>query len=132
MIRTPAIVGAALLSLCVSTAAFAQTPPPEPKRPSIVMLSAYTVTAIVQGLDAHSTFKALDAGGVEVNPFLFDVAKNRPAFIALKAGVAAGLIYAGHGIARKHKVVSVLTLAAINSVYIGLAANNYRAAKKMK
>src|SRR5262245_19250327 len=84
-----AIVFAAAVLL--SQTAFAQTPPtsaaatpPRPKasRPSIVMLSSYVVTAAVQGLDAHSTFKALDAGAIETNPLLTPLANNRKAFIA--------------------------------------------------
>src|SRR5262245_21756709 len=38
-------------------------------RPSWV-LPMHVVTAVMQGLDAHSTFKALNAGGVEANAMM--------------------------------------------------------------
>src|SRR5438552_8152246 len=133
--RRLVVSGAVIALLFVASPLFAQDAPvlkTEKARPSIMMLSAYMITALVQGLDAHSTFKALDAGAGETNPFLINIARNRAAFIALKVAIATGLIYEGRGLAKKQKVVSVLTLAAINGVYIALAEQNYRVARQMR
>ena len=95
------------------------------------MLSSYAVTAVVQGLDAHSTFKALNAGAVETNPLLTPLANNRRAFIALKVAIAAALIYEGHGTSKQHKIRAVLILAAIDGAYIALARHNDQVARVM-
>ena len=94
------------------------------------MLSLYATTAIVQGLDAHSTFRAIDAGAVERNPLLGSIADHRPAFIALKAGIAVAAIYAGHSLSRKRRVVAIVALVGIDVVYGSLVARNYRVANR--
>ncbi len=92
------------------------------------MQALYGSTALVQGLDAQSTFKALDAGGVESNSLVKPFASNRPAFIALKATMASALIYAGHDLSKRHKVGAIIALTLVNSVYTAMAINNYRVA----
>ena len=138
--RLARYLGVALLSLTVwPRAGFAQTPPASPppqrvagSRPSILMVSSYAVTAIVQGLDAHSTFKALDAGAVETNPLLTPLANNRKGFIALKVAIASALIYEAHGTSKQHKIRAVLLLGAIDAAYVALARHNYQVASVMK
>ena len=141
--RLALCLGIALLALAVcSRSAFAQSPTPAApvssapqrvagSRPSILMVSSYAVTAIVQGLDAHSTFKALDAGAVETNPLLTPLANNRKGFIALKVAIAAALIYEGHGTSKQHKIRALLILGAIDAAYVGLARHNYQVARTM-
>jgi len=73
----------------------ATAPESEKRRPSIVMMSLYSATALVQGLDAHSTLKAINAGATERNPLMHALTAHPPVFVALKAGAAAGLIFAG-------------------------------------
>ena len=109
-------------------------PAPEPRSPvgSIVMHALYGSAVVVHGLDAHSTFAALDAGAIEVNPVLEPLTRHRAPFIAFKAGVAAGTIYAAHHMAKRNKVAAALTLLAVNSVYAVIAANNYRVAREMR
>lgn len=93
---------------------------------SFVMQSLYATTALVQGLDAQSTFKALNAGAVEANSIVRPFAANRPAFIALKAGMAAAFIYAGHDLSTRHKIGAIVALGLVNSVYTAIAIHNYR------
>lgn len=101
-------------------------------RPSLLMQSLYATTIVVQGLDGHSTFRALDAGGKEGNPLIGPLAEHRPAFLALKAGIAATAIYLARDTSKTHKVRAALTLIAINSAYLALIANNYRVAAVMR
>jgi hypothetical protein len=105
---------------------------PIPPRPitsvghvSFVMQSLYASTAVVQGLDAQSTFKALSVGAVESNSLVKPFAANRPAFIALKAAMATAFIYAGHDLAKRHKVGAILALGLVNSLYTAIALHNY-------
>jgi hypothetical protein len=93
---------------------------------SPTLQSLYFVTAVVQGLDAQSTFKALDAGAVEANSIVKPFASNRPAFVALKVGMAAAFIYQGHQMSKRHKIGAIVTLGILNSVYAAIAINNYR------
>jgi hypothetical protein len=100
--------------------------------PSFLMQSLYAATVVVQGLDTHSTFRALDAGGQEGNPFIGKLAEHRPAFLLFKAGIAASAIYLGRDMSKGHKVRAAITLIAINSAYLALVANNYRVAASMQ
>jgi hypothetical protein len=101
------------------------------RRPSW-MIPVHVVTATMQGLDAHSTFRGLDAGAVEANPVVSSFAHNRPVFTAFKVGVAAGIIYTTDRLAKRHPVRALITAAAINSAYAMVAAHNYRIARGLR
>lgn len=92
---------------------------------SFVMQSLYATTVVVQGLDAQSTFKALDAGAMESNSLVKSFASNRPAFIALKVAMATAFVYAGHDLSKRHKIGAIITLGLVNSVYTAIALHNY-------
>jgi len=96
------------------------------------ILGVHATTALMQGLDAHSTFLAMDRGGVEVNPAVSLFARNREAFTAMKVGVAAGLIYATDRLARKHPMRALVLAAAVNSAYALVVARNYRVAGSIR
>ena len=100
-------------------------------RVSPTMQSLYVVTALTQALDAQSTFKALNAGAVESNSLVKPFAANRPAFIALKAGMATAFIYAGHNLSKRHKIGAVVALGLVNSLYTAIAMNNYHVVHMM-
>jgi len=96
------------------------------KVPSRSMLtSLYATTAALQMLDADSTLKSLGRGAVEINPLMSGLVKNRAAFFATKAGIAAATIYAAHKIAKNNKIGAALTLVAINSAYAMIVKHNY-------
>ena len=105
-----------------------------PVRPKMggkfLMNSLYASTAIMQGLDMHSTLKAFSAGAVEGNPLMAGVTKNRAAFVATKAAVAAATIFASKKLAKKNKVAAVITLVAVNSAYAMIVSNNYRLSRR--
>lgn len=91
--------------------------------------SVHVATALMQVLDAHSTFKAIDAGAVEANPLLKAVGGNRAAFSAIKAGVAGSLIWGTHSMAKSHPLRALIVAGAVNSVYATIAARNYGIAR---
>ena len=101
------------------------------RRPSIVMTSLYATTALMQGLDAHSTMKAINRGAVEKNPLMSYLTSHPAAFVALKAGAAAGLIFAGKRLAKRSKTQAIIALAAVNSAYFAIALHNYRVANSL-
>lgn len=105
--------------------------PPVARRssPSAIMTSLYASTAVMQALDMHSTLQAFKAGAVEGNPLMSGIVKNRGAFIATKAAVAASTIFATRHIAKRNKVAAVVTMVAINSAYAMIVSHNYRLAR---
>lgn len=96
---------------------------------SPILVSLYATTAVVQMLDVHSTLKALDAGAREANPLMKGLVSHRAAFVTVKAGVAAGLIYAGHRLSKRHRAQAAITLAIINAGYVAVIAHNYHVAR---
>jgi len=101
-------------------------------RPSKVMFALYATTALMQGLDAHSTMKALDRGATEKNPLMSYLTSHPAAFVALKAGAAASLIFAGKRLAKRSKTQAIIALAAVNSAYFAIALHNYRVANSVR
>lgn len=98
-----------------------------PRKSPNWLLPMHAATIALQALDAHSTFKVLDApGGYEANPVMSKLVGNRAAFIGLKAGAAAGLIYATHSTSKHSRVRAVLTAAAVNTAYALIVTHNYR------
>jgi len=108
------------------------TQSPERSRPSILMTSLYATTAITQSLDAHSTMKAINAGGQERNPMMSYLTSHPAAFGAVKAATAAGLIFAGRSLAKHNKKHAVIALVAVNSAYALIAVHNYRVANSLQ
>ena len=104
----------------------------ESSGPSKAMFSLYATTVAMQALDVHSTLTALNAGAVERNPVTAHLASHPPAFAAFKAGVAVGLIYAGHHLAKKSKMTAVITLIGINSAYAFVVVHNYQVANRLR
>jgi hypothetical protein len=116
-----------------------QLPPPvvQPFRrinnpDSTLLTSLYVATGLTQALDIHSTLKALDRGGVESNPLLAPLTKNRMVFVAVKAAVAAGSIMAARRLAKKNKLAAIATLLAINVGYGLIAHHNYKVAGRLR
>jgi hypothetical protein len=96
------------------------------------MQSLYATTVLMQGLDAHSTFRALDAGAKQGNPLIGPIAERRPAFIALKGAISVATIRAARDLSKQNKLAAALTLIGINSAYGALIANNYRVVSRIK
>lgn len=95
---------------------------------SAALKSLYASTAIMQGLDVHSTMAVLKHGGGEANPLMGGLVKNKAAFIGVKAAVAAGTIMAARQIGKRNRVAAIVTLVAINSAYAFVVGHNYRVA----
>ena len=83
----------------------------------------------LQMLDAHSTMKALGAGGRESNPAMGAIASNRTALLAVKAGTAAATAYLAERISKRHPKRAVVLMTVLNSAYVAIVAHNYRVAR---
>jgi hypothetical protein len=110
--------------------------PTTAKRPSIgtsgLLMSLYMSTAALQALDVHSTLSVMKYGGGEKNPMMRGIAGNPGALIAMKAGVAAGTIFATHKASKRNKVAAIVTSVAINSAYLFVVSHNYRVARSLQ
>jgi Domain of unknown function (DUF5658) len=117
------LLPAAPVSLPVADPAIAR-----PRR-SAFMTSLYTSTALMQGLDVHSTLLAFQHGARESNPLMAGITSNRAVFVATKAAVAVGTILAARSVSKHNKVMAAVTLVAINSAYALVVSHNYQVAR---
>jgi hypothetical protein len=92
-----------------------------------VFLPLYASFAGLQVLDAHSTLRALNAGGSERNPLLRDIAGRPAALFALKAGVTASTILLTEKLRVKNRVGAIVLMVALDSAYAMVVVHNYRA-----
>ena len=83
----------------------------------------------LQILDAHSTIKALNAGGREANPAMAGIASNRATLVAVKAGTAVATAYFAERLSKNHPKRALVLMAVLNSAYAAIVAHNYRVAR---
>lgn len=81
----------------------------------------------LQALDAHSTFRALDAGHVEQNPIMRWSTSRPVAFISMKAAATAGTVFFAEKIRKKHPKGAIAFITAVNAAYAIIVTHNYRA-----
>ena len=97
-----------------------------------VLASLQAAMVATQMLDAHSTLRALDAGGVEGNPMMGGLVKNRAAFLGVKAAMGASLVYATQKMGQRNKVAAIAVAAAVNSAFAMIASHNYKVARSLR
>ena len=102
----------------------------EPSRGSRgVILPLYVSFAALQALDVHSTLRALTRDGArEANRLMAGVVRSPVAFLALKAAGGAGIIYLTERVWKRNRTGAIVLMAAFNSLYAAVVANNYRVA----
>ena len=91
-----------------------------------MLVPLYVSFASLQMLDAHSTIRAVRAGGVEQNPLMRGLADKPAALFALKAGVAASTIGLAERLRRHSRLGSIALMAGLDSAYAIVVAHNYR------
>jgi hypothetical protein len=140
----PDIVPAASTMVAAAMKAIAdaaQTPQLQRPRPlvrtplsksTVLLGSLYASTAVLQGLDVHSTFKGMERGASEANPIMGGLVKNRPMFIVAKSLVGAGTIMAARQVAKKNKIAAVATLIGLNAMYGYVVNHNYAIARRLQ
>jgi hypothetical protein len=80
----------------------------------------------LQVLDTVSTLRGVNAGLREVNPLLAGLAHHPAAYVAVKAGAATATLWLMRDKARKNRIAAIVTMAAINSGYAFVVAQNVR------
>jgi uncharacterized protein DUF5658 len=91
------------------------------------LVPMYVSFAALQGLDYASTSKALASGaGREANPAMGAIVGNRAAFLAVKAGTAAGTMWMAERMWKKHPARAVVFMAAVNGVMATIVTHNMR------
>jgi hypothetical protein len=99
------------------------------RRPA-ALLPLYASFVTLQMLDAHSTWRAFDRGGVEANPLIRGIAANEVGLIAIKAVGTAGVIAASERIWTKNRAAALLFMIATNSAVTWVVQHNYRAGRR--
>lgn len=90
------------------------------------MKKMYVSFALLQVADTGTTLASLRLGAREGNPFIYRVARNPAALIALKGGVTVGTIYTMERLRLKNPVAAAVAMAAVNSTLAVVAVNNAR------
>ena len=99
----------------------------EQKRPGVLMPLYFTFVGL-QALDMHSTMSAVESGAREANPMVRGTLGNPAGMVVLKAGTAAGVVFLAEKVWRRNRTAAIVTMFALNSAYITIAAHNYRTA----
>jgi hypothetical protein len=80
---------------------------------------------VLQGLDVHSTLRAIDAGHYEQNPVMRWSVEHPAALISMKAAASAATIYVAERIRKRYPKRAMLFMAAVNSAYAFIVVHNY-------
>jgi hypothetical protein len=92
----------------------------------LVLPVLYASYAALAAYDVYSTKQGLALGATEANPLMTGVVGNSSTFIALKASVAIGTIFAAERLWKTNKVAAIAVMVASNSVAAVFAAKNAR------
>lgn len=95
-------------------------------RGSGALAPLYASFVALQALDVHSTMRAVDRGARESNPIMAPFAERPAAFVAMKAATTVGVLYMTERVRRHSPWRAIVMMAAFNSVYATVVANNYR------
>jgi hypothetical protein len=102
------------------------------RRPSMLP-ALYATSAALQGYDTFSTLNALKSGAREANPLMKSVVKSPAAFVAMKAGVAAGSILAAEQLWKNHHRMGAIGMMVASNVMMGIvAAHNSHVLSQLK
>ncbi|HVH27862.1 MAG TPA: DUF5658 family protein [Vicinamibacterales bacterium] len=101
---------------------------PRPQRPA-ALVPLYISFGVLQGLDVHSTSRALENGAVEANPLMKGVADSAVGLAAVKAAAGAGVIFASERMWKRNRVAAVLFMTATNSAMAWVVQHNHRVAR---
>lgn len=102
---------------------------PRPQRPA-ALVPLYISFGVLQGLDVHSTVRALENGAVEANPLMKGLANSAGGMAAVKAAAGAGVIFASERMWKHNKVAAVLFMTATNSATAWVVHHNHRVARR--
>ncbi len=129
--RLARLAAAVLLALLMGSS-YAAAEPGESggrDRPA-ALVPLYLTFGGLQVLDAHSTLSAVNLGARETNPLVRQALGSPAGMLALKSGAAVGVVLLTEKLRKRNRTAAVLTMIAINSAYVTIAAHNYRTARR--
>lgn len=98
---------------------------------SVGLLIPAVVFGALQAADLGSTYYGIDTGRArEANGVMAPILQNKPAAIALKAGVTVGTIYLASRVGRKHPTAAKVLLWSLNGVMAGVVAHNVQVIRR--
>jgi hypothetical protein len=103
--------------------------PLRPVGPSPLLTSLQVGFGALQVLDVTTTMRALGRGHEEANPLMRGVAGHSLALTSVKAGAAVSTLLLANRVARKNRAAAIVMMAAVNSAYAVVVANNVRAGR---
>ena len=98
------------------------------ERPA-ALVPLYVSFAALQVVDIHSTMTAINSGAREANPVVRNTMNFTGVFL-LKTGTAAGVMLISEKVWPRNRTAAIVTMVALNSAYLTIAANNYRVAAR--
>jgi hypothetical protein len=108
------------------------TPKESPSRP-LALPALYAMQVGLQVMDVRSTFTAISLGAHEANPIMKPLAQNQGVMMAVKAGVAAGSIFAAERMWKGgNKTGAIVSMVVANAVTGFVVAHNYRVANQLQ
>lgn len=132
VMRRLAVAVVLLLVMLVMPAPAAAQPPggtAKLERPA-ALVPLYLTFAGLQALDAHSTWRAVGGGGSEANPVVRSTLHNPTSLVVMKSATAAGVVLLTEKLWRRNRTAAVISMIAINSAYVTIAAHNYGTARR--
>ena len=93
------------------------------------LVPLYGSLVALQGLDFHSTRRALESGARESNPAMRPVVRHDGAFLAVKAGATVGVIWASEKLWKKNRKAAILCAGLMNGAMAAVVAHNYRVSR---
>lgn len=103
--------------------------PASGERPAL-LLPLYVTFAGLQALDVHSTLNATATGARETNPVVRGALSSPAGLVLLKAGSGAAVVLLSEKLWRRNRAAALVTMVALNSAYITIAAHNYKQVTK--
>lgn len=94
------------------------------------LASLYVGFAALQALDAHSTLRAVRAGGDEANPLIAPFADRPGLMLGVKAAAALTTIAFAEKLWRRNRTAAVVLMVAANAGYAIIVAHNYRQSRR--
>lgn len=88
----------------------------------------YWSLAALQGLDAHSTRRAVEAGAREASPLMAPFAGSSPMLLAVKGGATIAAFHAAERFRKTHPRMAMAMMIGINAAYSAVVVHNYRTA----
>lgn len=95
------------------------------ERPRI-LIPLYAMQITLNGLDVHSTLRALEAGHREANPLFEDGSARK--MIGAKIASSTISVFLAEKLWKKNRVAAVVLVAGVNAALAAVVTNNYRLA----